>query len=299
MENTIKEKHPTPETTPKRWTLKKTLINLLKLSLGILAVYIIIQKVDLKEVGFYLKKANWAFLLLAFLSFFVSKAIAALRVNCYYRTQQLVLSEMLNLKLSLLAMFYSLFIPMIGGDGFKVYWLNRNFKTPVKPLIWASLLDRVSGLSALLFLAIILLQFTGLPFPYKPFFLLGIPLMYLVYFIIHRWFWKSFQAVWLKVNGYSVFVQILQVICTFFILLALDVETHRIDYLFIFLISCLAYVLPFIGAREMAFVFGAEFLGLDSALSLAISLFFYLSLAITSLSGLSFLLFPKLLDSQN
>jgi hypothetical protein len=46
----------------------------------------------------------------------------------------------------------------------------------------------------------------------------------------------------------------------------------------------------------MAFVFGASFLGLDADLSLTVSLFFFLSMAITSLSGLFFFFFPSFLQ---
>ncbi len=279
----------------KQWTFKKILIGFFKLAFSGLAIYIIFQKVEWQKVVFYLKQANWIFLLLAFLSFFVSKAIAAIRINYYYRAQQLIIPEILNLKLTLLSIFYSLFIPMIGGEGYRVYWLKRNSSTAIKPLIWTSFLDRISGLFALLCLAILLLPFTGIPLTFKPLFLLGIPLMYAVYFITHRWFFKSFQTAWWKVNGYSILVQILQIACTFFILLSLNVNQHIIDYLFIFLLSSLAFVLPFIGAREMAFVFGASFLGLDPDLSLTVSLFFFLSLAVTSLGGLFYFLFPSYL----
>ena len=76
--------------------------------------------------------------------------------------------------------------------------------------------------------------------------------------------------------------------CTFCILLALAIPDQYTEYLFVFLLSCLAYVLPFIGAREMAFVFGASYLGLDTDISLAISLLFYFALAGASFLGLYF-----------
>lgn len=279
----------------KRLNFKKILIYLFKIGLSILAIYIITQKVELQRVGFYLKQANWGFLLLSFLAFFISKAVAALRTNCYYRTQQLYLSEILNLKLSLLATFYNLFIPMIGGEGYKVYWLNRNYETGIKRLAWSALLDRISGVFALVSLAILLLPFTMIYFPYKFLVILGIPLMYMAFYITHRLFFKSFHPAWWKVNGYSFIVQNLQIACTFFIIMALNIDHHIVDYLFIFLLASLAFVLPFIGAREMAFVFGASYLGLDPDLSLTISLFFYLAMAVTSLSGLFYFLFPSYL----
>jgi hypothetical protein len=103
---------------------------------------------------------------------------------------------------------------------------------------------------------------------------------------------RSYHSAWPGVNGYSVLVQAWQVATAWFALLALQVPGHAIDYLFIFLLACVAYILPFIGAREMAFVFGAGAMGLDPERSLAISLLFYLSLAMTSVSGILFVWFP-------
>ncbi len=282
-----------------QFKFKKFLAWFFKIGLTILAIYIILQKVDVQKVGIYLKHANWIFLLLAFATFFISKAVAALRTNCYYRTQQLFISETLNLKLSLLAIFYNLFIPMIGGEGYKVYWLKKNYNKSVKSLIWASFLDRLSGVAALLGLAILLLPFTSMLGAIKFLVLFGIPLVYLGFFIFHKLFFKSFHAAWNKTNYYSIIVQFLQLVCTFFIMMALNVDEHIIDYLFIFLLSSLAFVLPFIGAREMAFVFGASYLGLDPDLSLTISIFFYLSMVVTSLSGLFYFIFPSYLKVEN
>ena len=295
MEEVKKDLMPHPSTVFERLSFKKIFANLFKIGLSILAIYIISQKVGLQKVGFYLKQANWEFLLLAFLTFFVSKVTAAFRINCYYRTQQLNISQTLNLKLNLLAVFYNLFIPMIGGEGYKVYWLKRHYDTGIKTLAWAAFLDRISGVVALLCLAILILPFTMIPISHKFLALLVVPLMYTAFFFIHGFFFKSFHPAWWKVNAYSIIVQVLQVTCTFFIILALNVDYHIFDYLFIFLISSLAFVLPFLGAREMAFVFGATYLGLDPELSLTISLFFYLSMAVTSLSGLFYFMFPSYL----
>ena len=148
-------------------------------------------------------------------------------------------------------------------------------------------------------LAIVVLQFTGIVFAYKAHLLAGIFLMFSVYYFIHYWMFRSFHGGWWKVTGYSFLVQLFQAVTALLILVALDVEGKIMDYLFIFLLSCLAYVLPFIGAREMAFVFGADAFGLDTELSLAISLFFYLALAMTSLSGIYFSLIPGEMEDKS
>ena len=142
MKKSSAESASTPLRPPSRLTRKKLLITMLKLGLGTLAVYIIIQKVDLTRVGIYMKQVNWALLGLAFMGFFISKLFAALRINCYYRTQNLHLAEWLNIKLNLLAMFYSLFIPLVGGEGYRIYWLRKRYPAPLKALIWTLLVGQ-------------------------------------------------------------------------------------------------------------------------------------------------------------
>ncbi len=277
--------------------LKKILSWGFKLGLGAVAIYLILQKVEIGKVGGYLRDTHWGWLFPAFAAFLTSKIIAAYRINHFYRSQGLQLDDQRNVKLGLLSMFYNLFVPLVGGEGYRIYWLRQRFETPTKQLIWASLLDRVSGLAALLTLAIISFPFTSFELAYKPLSLLLIPVMYVTYWLVSRWLFPSFQSAWTRAALLSIIVQFLQVVCTYCILLALNVETQILDYLFVFLLSCLAFVLPFLGAREMAFVFGADFLGLNPDLSLTISLLFYLALALTSLIGLYFLFtkidFPK------
>jgi len=66
-----------------------------------------------------------------------------------------------------------------------------------------------------------------------------------------------------------------------------------IEYIFVFLLATFAFVLPLVGAREMAFVFGSEFLGLNMETSLAIALMFYLSVLSSSAIGMLLFLSEK------
>ena len=58
------------------------------------------------------------------------------------------------------------------------------------------------------------------------------------------------------------------------------------------MLSSFAYMLPFIGARELAFVYGAEVIELNEEISLTISLLFYTVIVINSLLGGIFFIFP-------
>jgi len=87
-------------------------------------------------------------------------------------------------------------------------------------------------------------------------------------------------------------VQILQVVTIFFLTKSIGLDNKITEYIFIFLVSSFAYILPFLGARELAFVYGAEYLGLDSEISLTLSLLFYLVIAFNSLLGVVYFFIP-------
>ncbi len=107
----------------------------LKLIVTIAAVYIVVTKIDLQMLWLQIKDINLLWLLLAVAVFVVSKVIEALRLNNYYRTIGIHLSEWQNIRLYWLGLFYNLFLPGgISGDGYKVYWLkskkDANLKKP-------------------------------------------------------------------------------------------------------------------------------------------------------------------------
>ncbi|MFY0643109.1 MAG: flippase-like domain-containing protein [Bacteroidia bacterium] len=271
----------------------------LRLVLGIVAIGIIVYKVDLPKAWNYVAEANGLYLFLALLSFFTSRFFAAFRINELYRTQELWISQLLNLKLYFLAMFYNLFIPLVGGEGFKAIWLNKRYKTKYKTLVSSAFLDRLSGVALLAVLSIIYAVWSSLKFPFnKNWLFVLIPVIFIGHLVFMKLLFKTFTSSWLRINMHSLIIQLLQVATTYFILVALGVTDQINDYLFIFLLSSFAFVLPMIGAREMAFVFGAESLGLNIELSLAVSVLFYLCTAINSLMGSYFLLFPQKLETR-
>lgn len=279
-------------------SLRKRLLLVTKLLLSALAIFIIYKKVNLHSVSEYLSSANLPWLFAAFVVFFISKAISAVRLNLFFKQHAVQLSEKQNLFLYLLGMFYNLFVPLVGGEAYKIYYIHSQQNIPVKNLVWASLHDRASGLVALTAFALVFFIFSSLAVPYKLFSAVLIIPGYAVYYFLLRLFFSEYTAVFVSSNLLSLLVQATQILCSYCVLMALGVNHHVSDYLFVFLLSCYAYMIPVIGAREMAFVFGAEAMGLDMNLSLAISLFFYLSLAFTSLSGVVFLFAPSLLEKE-
>lgn len=264
-----------------------------KIILTALAAYVVIRKIDLNETRRILLAAHFFWLLLALVFFNISKWISAVRLNLFFRMIGLDLTFKYNLILYYVGMFYNLFLPGgIGGDGYKVYLLNKKFKTSVRSLIGATLLDRINGMVALIFLAMLLMLF--IDFSYTEikwsYYLTGLLILaYPAFYFFVKLFFRKFSGYFLKTNLASLGVQISQLICAFFILWSLDIHSLYIEYQVLFLLSSIVAVLPFtiggIGARELVFVFGANYLMIDKNTAVAFSLLFFILTALSSFSG--------------
>jgi uncharacterized membrane protein YbhN (UPF0104 family) len=78
---------------------------------------------------------------------------------------------------------------------------------------------------------------------------------------------------------------------------------HTFEYLFVFLLSSVVAVIPFtiggIGAREIAFLYAAGYLNLDTSLSIALSLLFFFITVLVSLTGIVYVYRPESVYPQN
>jgi uncharacterized membrane protein YbhN (UPF0104 family) len=266
---------------------------LLKVVLTALAVYVVIRKIDLNETKRILLTAHLFWLFLALILFNFSKWIGAFRLNLFFRMIGLDLTFKYNLFLYYVGMFYNLFLPGgIGGDGYKVYLLNRKHKTSVRSLIGATLLDRINGMVALVFLALVLLLFVDISYAgiSWTYYLIGLMIItYPVFYVFVKLFFKKFSNSFIPPNLASFGVQISQLVCALFILWSLDIHSLYIEYQVLFLLSSIVAVLPFtiggIGARELVFVFGSNYLMIDKNTAVAFSLLFFIVTALSSFSG--------------
>ena len=272
---------------------KRFLKTLLKFAISGIALYIVFRNIDWVKTWSVLFSANIWYLSIATFFFIGSKILSALRLNLYFSSIPLKLSERYNLRLYWVGMFYNLFLPGgIGGDGYKVYLLNRQYKSRVKHLISATLLDRISGMIALLFLAglgYLLLNeppFSSLLIPVS---VAGLLTIYPVFWWAGKTIFPRFSDSFWSANFYSLGVQGLQVISAYFILISIGVEEKYLAYQVLFLISSVVAVFPFtiggVGARELTFILGYQYLGISENVSVAFSLLFFLITAVVSLIG--------------
>ncbi|MEM7381565.1 MAG: lysylphosphatidylglycerol synthase domain-containing protein, partial [Bacteroidota bacterium] len=100
-----------------------------------------------------------------------------------------------------------------------------------------------------------------------------------------------FEVFW-RSAAYSSMVQLTQLISIICILKSLGVESGTAAYLFLFLISSIVSVLPLtiggIGSRELVFLYGALWLGLEENTSVAVSMIFFLMTALVSFIGIRY-----------
>ncbi len=273
--------------------LRKKLITALKIVVSAALIYFIFTKIDLEDVAQTVRQSNPFYLFLGVLLVVLSKVLAAFRLNFYFHQIDVRISQISNLKLYLLGMFYNLFLPGgIGGDAYKGYVIQKKYKSGTKKVVSVLLLDRLSGMLLIFIYASILALSINTPFFERFYWLigLGIPLSITVFWFLNKRFFSYTLPIFWKSFGYSTLVQLTQLICIFCILESLSINGSTIEYLFVFLISSIVSVIPLtiggIGSREVTFLYGAKWLGLDASTSISISFIFFLITALISLFGI-------------
>jgi len=276
-----------------KFNLKKLLKPLLQLLVTGLALYLVLRKTDIAKLFGIIQSANPWYLLLSLFFFNISKLFNAVRLNRFFKAIGIELSALYNLKLYYLGMFYNLFLPGgIGGDGYKIYVLQKNHGMKMIDVFHAVLWDRISGTIALVFLSVILLlpSTFALKLPQLvPYAWLLLGAVYPLALLLNKLFYKQFIGVFTITALESMLVQIAQVISAFFILQAISLQAHHIDYLAIFLMSTVATILPITiggaGAREVTFYYLLNFIQLETNAGVALSLIFFGISALSSLAG--------------
>ncbi len=284
----------------KIWYIVKLL---LKISVTGLSLYLVSREVELQDLKDAFSKSNPFYLLCAFISFVISQIISASRLNTFFKGIGLRISEAFNFKIYLLGMFYNLFLPGgIGGDGYKIFLLRKKFQIKGRKLFQALFFDRLSGLWALgliISMLVVFIPYLGIPN--------WVPVVLvlsgsIIYYLVMRKFFKDYSHNFILTHGKALMVQSMQVVAVIILLYALNYQGKFSPYLFMFLLSSLVAIFPFtvggLGARELVFVYGAQYFNMDQHLAVIISLLFYCISAILSFSGIYFVFHPKELGEK-
>lgn len=278
---------------------KKILKPALKIAITAAAIWFVFRKIDVHQLTVHLQKVNPLWFLCAIVAFLISKLVSAYRQNEFYAAAGIRLEEGYNLKLYAVGMFYNLFLPgSIGGDAYKVYLIKQEHKKlSTRKLISATLLDRLSGVVILFMMFLGFLWFSHFTLLEQNWvkgllvfgLIASLPALYL---IIH-FFFSGFTERFAKTTWHSVLVQSGQVIAAIFLFMAVGIHQNWMDYLSLFMASSVVAVLPItiggIGARELVFILGHQWLPVDQEKAVAFSFLFFLVTAFSSLTGLIFI----------
>ena len=263
----------------------------LKVLVTVLCLWYVSQKIDWSLTWQLLERSSKWWLILAASLFTLSKIVSSYRLNIYFKNISVDLTQVENLKLYWLGMFYNLFLPGgIGGDAYKVILLNRQQKHPVKKLTAAVLLDRISGVAGvgILLALYYFLIYRGGQYSYLV--LAAIVPGLLVYYIIVKKFFPSFVLSFWSTLWLGFLVQVLQVLCVYCLMSSIQISASSNQYVFLFLLSSIVAILPFtiggLGAREVVFLWGSQQFNLDTHHSIYISILFYLITLLISLVGI-------------
>jgi uncharacterized membrane protein YbhN (UPF0104 family) len=279
--------------------LKNYLKLIIRLFISAAALFYVFSKINFIEVISTYRYVNVIYLVIAAFLFILSKIIAAYRLNLFFRSINLKISDRFNIKLYLLGMFYNLFLPGgVGGDGYKIFYLSKKFSVKKRKVFWSVLFDRISGVISLIVLIIIFSYFIAInvSFPYKYFIWILIPVVLLIFILILKKYFPQFNVIFWNTFIHSLAVQSAQVICALLILVSIGTPDMVMNYLFLFLISSIVAMLPIsiggMGLRELTFLYGAGILKLNVEISVALSLMFYLISVFVSLFGIYYSLNP-------
>lgn len=291
------------EISPK--TLKSKLWNitkvLLKFAVTSVLLYFVFRKVPLEQVKDRLLHANYWWMFAALVSFFLSIIASSWRLLSFFKSINLHLDPRFNFRLYLLGLFYNFLLPGgIGGDGYKIYMLNKNYKLPGKKVFWAIIFDRLSGLWAIGLITVMLIFLIPQIDIH-----IGIPLgifvaASVVYYFVAYTFFREYTRHFFAGHAKAVLVQTLQVMAIVFILLGQNFDGKFSPYLLSFLISALATIIPIsiggAGIRETVFMQLTKVFPMDESLAIFLPGSFYVISLLVALFGIYYVVRPSRLE---
>jgi len=291
------------EVKPKTWKDRLWSITklVLKIVITVALLYYVFSKIPISQVKNRLLHANYWWMLAGVFFYFTSMIASSWRLLSFFKSINLRLDPIFNFRLYLLGIFYNFLLPGgIGGDGYKIYLLNKTYKLPAKKVFWALFFDRLSGLWAIGLIIVCLKLFIpqipiniGIP---AGIFVVGT----IIYYIVIQKFFSEFKRHFFKGHAKAVLVQSLQVLTIIMVLLGQDFNGKFAPYLLAFLVSALAAVIPIsiggAGARELVFQKSADFFHIDAGLGIYLSISFFLISLIVALTGVYYLIRPDKLE---
>ncbi len=265
---------------------------IIKLLILAAIIFLIVRKIDEKLLLSVISQAKPSWVILAILLFALSKLVSAFRFNAFLKTENIHLPTWDNVRLYWLCMYYNLLLPGgISGDAYKIKVLMGRFGNSFKRLLTLTLMDRVSGLIALVQIAFCL--FTVLTFSdYWYVALVLLMISFVASWYIFRMIIGRKITEWILTSVFSWVVQGTQCLSVLALCFSFGLLQHAPDYILLFLISSVVAMIPVTiggaGAREITFLFGAQYLNIQQENAVAFAFLVYLISTGISFLGIVF-----------
>ncbi|PVX49913.1 hypothetical protein C7377_1551 [Balneicella halophila] len=278
--------------------LKKTFSTSLKISISLVLLWLVYSKISFVLVLETIKETKAIFFIIALVFYALSQLLSAKRLLLCFYQMDFYISPKSNRLLYLVGMFYNFFVPGgIGGDAYKVYLLNKQFRWSIKKLSAVVLADRASGLIAICcWIVLLSMSIKELHTVYS---LLWLPLLLIIGVIIGKVLFSkifpSFTPKYTYLLLYSFIIQGLQLGAVYFILLSLHQHEQFMAYFILFFVSSLLSIFSFsgIGIREFIFLKFSPFFNFEPQISVSVGVIFTIVSLIVSLPGIYPILFTK------
>ena len=301
--------------------MKNKIIILIKVSVSASLLYLLISAMDTDKLISTATSVGWSYIFSMLLILFVIQVIAIFRWWLVLKRDVEVSPKMVG-SLVFVGLFFNNFLPtIVGGDAVKGYYLYRHIDRG-DVTFTSILVDRYSGFTALMFLALValipgysLIAGTGVEVA-----CIGIIVLYFVLSLflwvpfMHGWFvsilskvgfydfnekidkvykalmsYKKDSALIGKIFSLSVFIQAGAIISFAIIGYGLGINVS-IWYYFLFVpVATVVAMVPLslsgLGLREGAFVFLFSYAGADKEQVMVMSLMWFAGLAFVSMIG--------------
>jgi len=269
--------------------LKAAIRTALKVGFVATALAVVAYQVDLGGIGRRLAAADARWLAAGLLLFNASQAVSAARLARVLREYGVTLPYRHHLGLYYTGMAGNLFLPGgIGGDAYKVMWLRRQEGGRAAAYVGGLLLDRGSGLAALLCLA----AATAVWWSGQPLWLAALVPVLAGYAVVVGMFFRRYAGAGGAALLLGLAVQGLQGGAALAVMQGLDVAAAGALSLFLllFYLSAVAALVPVTvggaGARELVFLYGLQWAGADPEPGVALALTFLALTVVSALPGL-------------
>jgi len=132
---------------------RRHLVTLLRLVVALLLFYVILRDLDWKRFAESIANMRPLYCVLVCLAYPVNLAIGSIRLKCIFSGYRLPISATRAFTLNWIAAFFNNFLPTsVGGDVYRVLYLNRRYPESPAQVISSVVLDRGLGLLAMLIL---------------------------------------------------------------------------------------------------------------------------------------------------